>query len=173
LDVAQSRYASRKSIIGCPMLLSASSVCSASRSAANVKYPYLQYPRSRFRNVSGGEGSRCMKNESLLKADVASLTRTIADLFGHLRAMGVDTAALWRRIDEVVALTVIAAHRVLAEGHAPACPSCGRPFTDLEDSSRIWKMFKAHSETPLKVELLILKLILKELCQVKPAVVSV
>lgn len=55
------------------------------------------------------------------------MTRMIADVFNDMKKKGVDTDALWERIDEVLILTVLSAYPYLSSKEAELCPNNGLP----------------------------------------------
>lgn len=55
------------------------------------------------------------------------MTRMIADVFEDMKQKGVDTDALWERIDAVIILTVLSAYGYLSSQEKEVCPNNGLP----------------------------------------------
>jgi hypothetical protein len=53
---------------------------------------------------------------------IGSILRLLTPTFARLAESGVDTAALWRRIDEAIVLTLIACYAELERGERMLCP---------------------------------------------------
>jgi hypothetical protein len=58
-------------------------------------------------------------------AEIADISRIISAVFAGLAAKGVDVAAIWRRIDEIVFLTVLAGLPYLEQAQRAHCPAYG------------------------------------------------
>ncbi|EAY22243.1 Tubulin-tyrosine ligase family protein [Trichomonas vaginalis G3] len=53
---------------------------------------------------------------------IADVSRLISDIFPRLEAMGINIEQLWKKIDEVIVLSIIAAHRFLVNSEQWQCP---------------------------------------------------
>lgn len=61
-------------------------------------------------------------------AGIESITRMVNDVFKEMHdKYNVDIDALWKRIDKVITLTVLAAYGYFSSGEEKFCPSCGYP----------------------------------------------
>lgn len=53
---------------------------------------------------------------------ISDVSQLISDIFPQLAAKGIDIDALWKKIDRVIVLSILAAHRFLLAGEAWQCP---------------------------------------------------
>lgn len=60
-------------------------------------------------------------------ACTAAITKTISEIFPQIQKQGVNTEKLWKEIDRVIALTMIASSSFIAQRAGIVCPNPGYP----------------------------------------------
>ncbi|OHT13544.1 Tubulin-tyrosine ligase family protein [Tritrichomonas foetus] len=81
---------------------------------------------------SGGESkfsflTNTAVNAKNPEANPDKMTRMIDDVFKEMAKSGVDTKALWNRIDNAIILTIISAYGFLSKCEKEQCPNLGLP----------------------------------------------
>jgi hypothetical protein len=66
-------------------------------------------------------------NKSHEGVEMSDISRLIHEVFSDLEDRGIDTAKIWRRIDELITLTIFSGVIYLEKGEANVCPCFGYP----------------------------------------------
>lgn len=74
-----------------------------------------------------GQLTNTAVNRQNAGGDVSSITKSIETVFSRLKDEGVDTEALWKRIETVIILTILSVHNFVVKGAHSKCPSSGIP----------------------------------------------
>jgi hypothetical protein len=64
-------------------------------------------------------------NKDYHDVQMSDISRLIHDVFGDLEARGIDTSEIWRRIDDVINLTIFSGVVYLEKGETNVCPCFG------------------------------------------------
>lgn len=74
-----------------------------------------------------GQITNTAVNRQNNEVDINNCTRTIQDVFNQLTELGIDTDALWQRIENVCILTIISIQNFMTKSSHNKCPSLGLP----------------------------------------------